>query len=80
MSGFDPKRPYPYQAIVDRPAVRWPGGARVAVWVVPNIEHYRIDIGPSTPDTSSASENAPNTTPGETARSRAIGSASTAGR
>ena len=26
------------------------GGARVAVWIVPNIEHYRIDMGPGTPD------------------------------
>jgi peptidoglycan/xylan/chitin deacetylase (PgdA/CDA1 family) len=50
MTAFDPKRPFPYQAIVDRPPVRWPGGARVAVWIVPNIEHYRIDIGPGTPD------------------------------
>ena len=32
------------------PDPKWPGGARVAVWVVPNIEHYRIDMGPSTPD------------------------------
>ncbi len=29
-----------YSAIVDRPPLRWPGGARVALWVVPNIEHY----------------------------------------
>jgi peptidoglycan/xylan/chitin deacetylase (PgdA/CDA1 family) len=29
-----------YSAIVDRPVLRWPGGARVALWVVPNIEHY----------------------------------------
>lgn len=50
MSSFDPKRPFPYQAIVDRPRVHWPGGARVAVWVVPNIEHYRIDMGPNAPD------------------------------
>lgn len=29
-----------YSAIVDRPPLRWPGGARVAFWIVPNIEHY----------------------------------------
>lgn len=29
-----------YSAIVDRPRLRLPGDARVAVWVVPNIEHY----------------------------------------
>ncbi|MCZ7530468.1 MAG: polysaccharide deacetylase family protein [Acidimicrobiia bacterium] len=27
-----------YSPIVDRPALHWPGGARVAVWIVPNIE------------------------------------------
>ena len=30
----------PYQAITDRPPMQWPGGAGVAVWVVPNVEHY----------------------------------------
>ena len=30
----------PYSPIVDRPRLVWPGGARVAVWVVPNVEHY----------------------------------------
>lgn len=29
-----------YSAIIDRPPLRWPGNARVALWVVPNIEHY----------------------------------------
>ena len=29
-----------YLPIVDRPAIRWPNNARVAFWVVPNIEHY----------------------------------------
>lgn len=32
----------PYQPITDRPALRWPNGARVAVWVVPNVEHYEF--------------------------------------
>jgi peptidoglycan/xylan/chitin deacetylase (PgdA/CDA1 family) len=31
---------YTYSPIVDRPRLTWPGGARVALWVVPNIEHY----------------------------------------
>ena len=26
--------------MIDRPEVRWPGGARVALWVAPNVEHY----------------------------------------
>lgn len=30
----------PYSPIVDREPVHWPNGARVAVWVAPNIEHY----------------------------------------
>ena len=30
----------PYSPIVDRRPISWPGGATVAVWVVPNIEHY----------------------------------------
>ena len=29
-----------YSPIIDRPALKWPGNARVAVWVAPNIEHY----------------------------------------
>jgi allantoinase len=46
----DPFRLFPYQAIVDRPRVTWPNGARVAVWVIPNIEHFHIEIGNQTPD------------------------------
>jgi len=33
----DAYAPYPYSAIIDRMALRWPGGARIAFWVVPNI-------------------------------------------
>ena len=29
-----------YSPLVERPRLRWPGGARLAVWIVPNIEHY----------------------------------------
>lgn len=29
-----------YSPILQRPQLRWPGGARVALWIVPNIEHY----------------------------------------
>ena len=29
-----------YSPIVDRPRITWPGGARVALWVSPNVEHY----------------------------------------
>lgn len=34
---------FPYSAIVDRPPLRWPDGARVAVWVIPNVEHFLFD-------------------------------------
>ncbi|MBI4182549.1 MAG: polysaccharide deacetylase family protein [Proteobacteria bacterium] len=37
-------KPYPdrvdYLPIIDRPAIRWPNGARVAFWVAPNVEHH----------------------------------------
>lgn len=46
----DPFRLFPYQAIIDRPPVAWPNGARVAVWVIPNIEHFHIEIGNPAPD------------------------------
>jgi peptidoglycan/xylan/chitin deacetylase (PgdA/CDA1 family) len=29
-----------YSAVTDRPPLRWPGGARVALWVCPNVLHY----------------------------------------
>lgn len=32
----------PYLPIVDRQPLAWPDGARLAVWVVPNIEHYEF--------------------------------------
>ena len=41
---------FPYRAIVDHPPFAWPGGARVAVWVIPNIEHFHIELGPGAPD------------------------------
>jgi allantoinase len=46
----------PYSPIVDRSALNWPGGSSVAVWVVPNVEHYEylppsgaVDPYPRTP-------------------------------
>jgi peptidoglycan/xylan/chitin deacetylase (PgdA/CDA1 family) len=50
MPNSDPFALFPYQAIVDRPEVTWPNGARVAVWVVPNIEHFHLELGASAPD------------------------------
>ena len=34
---------FAYSAIIDRPRLNWPNGARVAVWVIPNIEHFLFD-------------------------------------
>ena len=36
---MDPYR-FAYSPVVERPKLSWPKGARVAVWVCPNIEHY----------------------------------------
>lgn len=33
----------PFIPITQRPVLRWPNGARLAVWVVPNIEHFEED-------------------------------------
>ena len=30
----------PYTPLPDRKPIRWPNGERVAVWIIPNIEHY----------------------------------------
>ena len=29
-----------YSPITQRPPLRWPNGARVALWIVPNVELY----------------------------------------
>ena len=29
-----------YSPIIDRPIIKWPNNARVALWIAPNIEHY----------------------------------------
>lgn len=38
---------YDYSPIPDRPAIEWPGGAKVAFYVGLNIEHFHVDL-PST--------------------------------
>ncbi|MFQ5827010.1 MAG: polysaccharide deacetylase family protein [Dehalococcoidia bacterium] len=45
---------YGYSAIISREPLKWPNGARLAVWVIPNIEHFHIDVpsnlaGPNPP-------------------------------
>ena len=37
--------PFPYVPIKDRPKLEWPGGARLAVWVIPNIEFFPLSRG-----------------------------------
>lgn len=34
---------YPYIPFPERPVMEWPNQARLAVWIIPNIEHYRFD-------------------------------------
>ena len=42
---------YAYWPMPDRPRIQWPDGARIAFWIIPNIEHFRFerptaDVGP----------------------------------
>ncbi len=34
---------YDYRAWDNRPKITWPGGAKIAFWVAPNIEFYELD-------------------------------------
>jgi peptidoglycan/xylan/chitin deacetylase (PgdA/CDA1 family) len=34
---------YEYWPYENRPKIQWPNGARIALWVAPNIEYYEID-------------------------------------
>ena len=38
---FNPR--YDYSPIIQRPELEWPGGARIALWLGPNIECFHID-------------------------------------
>lgn len=35
--------PFPYTPVNRRPRLAWPGGARLALWVIPNIEIFPLD-------------------------------------
>ncbi|MDB5650770.1 MAG: polysaccharide deacetylase family protein [Hyphomicrobiales bacterium] len=50
MQDFEPASLFPYTALPDRLPVKWAGDARIAVWVVPNIEHFHLELGAKTPD------------------------------
>jgi len=39
---MDPESRIPHLAMPARPRLVWPGNARVALWVVPNVEHYEF--------------------------------------
>ncbi len=38
-----PYGPFPYSPIVKRPRLEWPNGARVALWLIPNIEFFSLE-------------------------------------
>ena len=47
--------PFPYVPINDRPKLEWPGRARLAVWIIPNIEFFPLTQGiPGSPYTGHA--------------------------
>ncbi len=35
--------PFPYSPITQRPQLDWPDGARIAMWIVPNVEFFPLD-------------------------------------
>src|SRR5690606_6550432 len=43
---MDPRRygRFPFSPIINRPPLKWPGGARVALWIIPNIEIFHLDV------------------------------------
>jgi allantoinase len=42
---MEPRRygPFAYEPIIRRPRLAWPNGARLALWVNPNIEYFGLD-------------------------------------
>ena len=35
---------FDYSPIIKRRPLKWPNGARVAVWIIPNIEHFEFEL------------------------------------
>jgi hypothetical protein len=35
--------PFKYVPLNRRPKLKWPGGKRIALWVIPNIETFALD-------------------------------------
>jgi allantoinase len=42
-----PYGPFPYSPIISRPRLSWPANARVALWVIPNIEFFSLEERPA---------------------------------
>lgn len=36
--------PFEYSPIIDRAPLKWPNGARIALWVAPNIEYFHLNL------------------------------------
>ncbi|MBB3148545.1 peptidoglycan/xylan/chitin deacetylase (PgdA/CDA1 family) [Phyllobacterium trifolii] len=36
--------PFPFSSITKRPAWKWPNGSKLALWVVPNIEIFHLNV------------------------------------
>lgn len=43
---MEPRRygPFPFSPITKRPPLKWPGGARIALWIIPNIEIFHLNV------------------------------------
>ena len=39
---MEEREPVPYLSMRRRPRIVWPGGARIALWVAPNVEFYEL--------------------------------------
>ena len=35
--------PFPYSPIIRRPRIEWPNGARLALWIIPNVEFFALN-------------------------------------
>ena len=36
---------YEYLPVINRRTIKWPNEARLALWIIPNIGHFEIDVG-----------------------------------
>ncbi|MBI4183686.1 MAG: polysaccharide deacetylase family protein [Proteobacteria bacterium] len=52
--------PFPFVPPRERPRLAWPGGARLALWVIPNIEYFVFDYGMPGDENQRPNPNPPN--------------------